>query len=53
MATVKPGDAGAEVATEIPIADQLHIFGRIYPTSCRDQRVADSYSRAFSIATAA
>lgn len=41
MATVKPGDEGAEVATEIPIADQLHIFGRIYPTSCRDQRVED------------
>jgi hypothetical protein len=42
VATAKPGDADPEVTTEIPIADQLHIFGRIYPTSCRDQRVEDA-----------
>jgi hypothetical protein len=40
-ATVKIGDSGPVVPTYIPIADQLHIFNRIFGPSCRDQRIQD------------
>jgi len=46
-ATVKPGDSGPGVATQIPIADQLHIFNRIFGPSCRDQRVQDAATITF------
>jgi len=46
-ATVRPGDTGPDVGTYIPIADQLHIFNRIYAPSCRDQRVQDAASISF------
>jgi len=47
VATAKQGDAGPDVTTEIPIADQLHILGRVYPTSCREQRIEDAVSIQF------
>jgi hypothetical protein len=39
-ATVVPGDSGDAVADVIPIADRLHIFDRVFPSACRDQRVS-------------
>ncbi|MEO5901924.1 MAG: hypothetical protein ABIR68_17600 [Ilumatobacteraceae bacterium] len=41
-AMLVPGDAGSAVADVIPIADRLHIFDRVFPSDCRDQRVASA-----------
>ena len=41
-------DGSTDVAdTAIPVADQLHIFDRVFPSSCRDQRVESAVEMRF------
>ena len=42
-ATVLPGDeGGAAIETAIPIADKLHVLARVFPQSCREQRIMNA-----------
>ena len=47
VATVTPDGATSAEQVTIPVTDELHIFDRVFPSSCRDQRVEAAVAMRF------